>query len=88
MNQDEFKRVIDAALEAADWEGDNAIQGLKIIEKYMPTSTLICGADHDIIYSVDIDELIDAGITLEDVKALGNLNWGDLEGAGCMACYV
>ena len=53
---------------------DNAFLGLQIIRKYCPTKG-IEGADHDIIYSVGVDELIEAGITEEDAHKLRELNW-------------
>ena len=58
-----------------DYDGCPILQGLQIIANYMPGKRLIEGADHDIIYSVDIDTLIDAGITVSDVIMLGNYNW-------------
>lgn len=69
------------------WYGDNAYQGLQILAKY--TKHLITGADHDIIYSEDIENLIKAGITEEDCIKLRGLNWIiDSEWSGCLACYV
>ena len=61
----------------SEWEGDNAFQGLQIIAKYIdPTKNdIIQGADHDVIYSVDGQDLLDAGITKKDLKALFKLNW-------------
>ena len=85
MKREEFEKIFDN--EDTDWEGDNALKGLKIIEKYMSGKTLICGAGHDVIYSVDIDELIGNGITLEDAEALRQLNWM-LDEADCMSCFV
>ena len=68
------------------WEGDNAFKGLLILSKY--TNNLIGAAEHDIIYSEDIDKLIEAGITEEDCIALRNLNWMIDGDCGCMACFV
>lgn len=72
-----------------DWDGDNAIQGLLIIAKYMDPAehTLIGGAGHDIIWSVGIEDLIKAGITEHDIKSLRRLNWM-LEDSSYLACYV
>lgn len=71
------------------WDGDNAFQGLQIIAKYIdPKKTyIICAAEHDIIYSVDIDELVEAGITEEDVYKLVNLNWM-IEDNTYLSCFV
>jgi hypothetical protein len=71
--------------ESGDWEGDNAYQGLKILEKY--TSNLIQGAGHDVIWSEDIEKLIERGITKEDVEELRRLNWM-LEDETYLSCFV
>lgn len=81
---------------------DNVFEGLKIIAKY--TKSVISGADHDVIYSEDINVLIEAGITQEDIKKLcilgwmihgldedddGNSNIEDGDLGGCyLACFV
>ena len=67
------------------WEGDNAFQGLQILSKY--TTNLICGAAHDIIYSVDIDDVVEA-MTEEDAEALALLNWMLDSECDCFACFV
>ncbi|MFX1452438.1 MAG: hypothetical protein ACFFCM_16480 [Promethearchaeota archaeon] len=69
------------------WEGCNVFSGLKIITKYLPKKG-IEGAEHDIIYSVFISDLIDAGITEEDIVALRKLNWMIDETNTGLACYV
>ena len=65
---------------------DNAFLGLLIIRKYLPKSG-IEGAGHDVIWSVDIDEIIEAGITEEDARKLRDLNWMIEEGT-YLACFV
>jgi hypothetical protein len=87
MNREKFIKILDG--EGRGWEGDNAIQGLKIIEKYIdPQKTdLIQGAEHDIIWSVGIDKLIEAGITEQDAEKLRDLNWM-VEDDEYLACYV
>jgi len=67
------------------WEGDNAFQGLQILSKY--TTKLISGADHNIIYSVDIDEIVE-DMTEEDAIALAELNWSINPDNECFSCYV
>jgi len=67
------------------WDGDNAWQGLQILSKY--TDNLIQGANHDVIYSMDVDEAIEKGITEEDVTQLASLNWMIDEGS-YFACFV
>jgi cell division GTPase FtsZ len=66
------------------WEGDNAFQGLQILSKY--TDNLIQAAEHDIIYSVSITEIIDK-LTEEDAIKLAELNWM-LDDVECFACFV
>ena len=68
------------------WEGDNAFQGLQILAKYT-NEDVICGAEHDIIYSVDIDKVID-DLTEEDAIKLAKLNWIIEDEFGCFACFV
>jgi len=67
-----------------DWDGDNAYLGLQILSKY--TDKVVQGADHDIIYSEDVDILIEKNITEDDVKKLAKLNWFIYD--EYLACYV
>ncbi len=67
-------------------KGCNAIKGLLIIQKYLPLDG-VEGANHDIIYSVDIDRLIEAGITEADAIYLRRQNWM-VEDDMYLACYV
>lgn len=83
MNRERFIEIMDQ--NSGPWEGDNAMQGLLILQKY--TDNLIQGAGHDVIWSEDIDKLIDKGITEEDVQELRRLNWMIEEGS-YLACFV
>jgi hypothetical protein len=67
------------------WDGDNCFQGMQIIAKY--TDNVVCGADHDIVYSADLDDLIEAGLTIEDANELRKLNWM-LEDNDYLSCFV
>ncbi len=69
----------------SNWEGDNAFQGLQILSKY--ATNLITGAEHDIIYSVDIDEIVE-DLTEEDAIALAKLNWSLDEDGEYFTCFV
>jgi len=73
-----------------EWEGDNALQGLLIIAKYFDIKKYVIleAAEHDEIYSVDVDKLIEAGITEEDTIALRKLNWMIEKGYDCLSCFV
>ena len=66
--------------------GCNALEGLNIIKKYMPTQG-IGGASHDVIYSVLVTDLVEQGITISDALRLKKLNWM-IEGGEYMACFV
>lgn len=76
MTEEKFIEILTDDDINSNWEGDNAFQGIQIIAKYFDTSkTIITGANHDEIYSVDVDEIVNAGITEEDAKKLRILNW-------------
>lgn len=74
----------------ADWTGDNAWQGLQILSKYIdPMKTnLITGAGYEEIFSASVDDVLNAGFTEEDAKALRKLNWGLDDDGECFACFV
>ena len=89
MDKEELIKIFNETDFADSWEGDNAFQGLQIIAKYIDIKKedIITGADHDIMYSVDIDKIIKLGLTIEDVKKLNRLNW-ILEEDEYLACFV
>ncbi len=74
----------------ASWEGDNALQGLLIIAKYFNYKEKDCLVDagHEIIYSVSVDDIIEAGITEEDANKLKELNWMIDSEHDSLACFV
>ena len=51
---------------------DNAYMGLAILAKYSPY--VLQAAEHDIIYSVDVDDIIDK-LTEEDAVQLAKHGW-------------
>lgn len=68
-------------------DGDSALCGLNLIAKYLPKKG-VEAAEHDIIYSVDIDAICDAGITEQDAIQLREWNWMvDLD-CDCLASFV
>ena len=83
MTYEKFEEIFE--ITEPEWECDNAYKGLQIISKY--TSNLIQGAEHDKIYSEDIEVLIEKGITEEDVFKLRKLNWM-IEDEQYLACFV
>jgi hypothetical protein len=83
MTEDRFEEIFQE--DSGDWEGDNAYQGLQIIAKY--SDNVLQGAGRDIIWSENIEELIESGITEEDVIKLRELNWM-IHDCTYLACYV
>lgn len=85
MTLEEFRDIF--SNDDADWEGDNAYQGLHIIAKYFDSEkSIITGAERSVIYSVAIEELIEQKITEEDAMKLRKLNW--MINDGDLACFV
>ncbi len=66
---------------------DNAMEGLLVIQRYMPDKCILQGAQHDIIYGPNIDDLIEAGIIEDDVKYLRRMNW-HVEDDTYLSCFV
>jgi len=87
MTRERFEEIMDGDSKLEDYDDDNAYLGLQIIRKYMSKKG-VEGAEHDVIYSVNIDELLEAGITEEDAIELCNLNWMIDEDGDCLACFV
>lgn len=75
ISREKFEEIFENYVEF--WKGDNVYFGLQIIAKYIDTleHNIITSASHDKIASVDVDDLIDAGITEEDVINLRKFNW-------------
>ena len=85
MTREELDKIFDN--EYVSWDGDNALQGLKILEKYA-NDDVLCGADHDVIYSIDVDEALENGLTNEDAESLRKMNWMIDEDFDGFACFV
>lgn len=65
----------------------NLIAGLQIFQKYLGDQ-YIAGADHDIIYFTDVDDLRNAGISTEDEKTLEDLGFFIDEDSEVWAHYI
>lgn len=87
MNRERFEEIMDGHSKLGNYDDDNAFLGLQIIRKYIPKKG-IAGAEHDVIYSATVDELLEAGLTEEDATELRNLNWMIDEDGDCLACFV
>ena len=88
MEREEFERIVGNekfSTTFKDLKKDNALVGLNIIAKYLPTKG-IEASEHDKIYSVYVDEILEAGITVEDAKYLRAINWMIDEDS--LACFV
>ena len=73
---EEFVEIMSNDDYTSNFDIDDVYEGLLIFRKYLPDcKNLIVGTDHDIIYSVDIQDLIDANITRQDVHILRSMNW-------------
>ena len=87
MTEEEFVEIMDDdSIKVNIGDTCNACRGLDIIRKYCPNKG-IEGADHDIIYSVSVSEIVAAGITNEDAAKLRGLNWR-CELGEYLACFV
>jgi len=74
VNEQRFIEIMEA-----DYKYDDSIEcymflGIEIMRKYIKSAGFMA-AEHDIIYSCGIEELIDAGITDQDVMSLRCLGW-------------
>lgn len=88
MDIKEFERIMSdddiGGSKISDF-GCNAAKGLDIIRKYIPNRG-ISGADHDVIYSVTMVDLVNAGISKNDAIFLRELNWMIEDDR--LACFV
>lgn len=89
ITRERFEELFEGKSALSEQAGlrDNALLGLIIINKYLPKMG-VEAAEHDIIYSGAVDELIKAGITEEDVITLRRLNWMIDEFDEGLACFV
>ncbi len=88
LTLEEFEKIMnDDSIETTilNMEENSALVGLNLIAKYLPNEG-IAGANHDIIYGADIEDLINAGITIEDTIKLNELNW--FVDDGCLQKHV
>lgn len=89
MDYNKFKEIMeDDDISGIDISSvdDNVIAGIDVIRKYIKSGEIIVAAGHDIIYSVTVDEIIEAGIIEEDVTKLSKLNW--MVEYDQLACFV
>lgn len=87
MTEKEFVEIMnDDDIKTDFGDGCNACDGLYIIQKYISTKGIEY-AEHDVIGSVSVSEIVKAGITKEDAIKLRSLNWM-IEDYEYLACFV
>ena len=89
MTREEFEAIVEKE-QTPGFEQPpcRVLTGLEIMRKYIPDAK-IDGADHDVVYSVDADKLVEAAITEDDAHMLlCNLGWHIDDGGEYMECYV
>ena len=88
MTQEELKAIFEET--ESDWDGDNVMQGLLIIAKYFDSKkeTTMISVGYKILYSVDIQAIIDKGLTKEDAVKLRGLNWMIESKFNFISCFV
>jgi len=84
MTKEQFLEILETETEhEKDYKPtkpcDEALRGLNVMAKYIK-GNVIMGADHDVIYSVEVQVLVDAGITEEDVVTIRNSMWWSEDG--------
>lgn len=83
--KEEIKKIFnDVTSDLSNVDGDNAYLGLVILSKY--SKNLIQCAEHDKIYSLGLEEAIEANITDDDITELAKMNWMIDEDS--FACFV
>ncbi len=87
MTVEKFIEIFDNT--DSDWTGDNAVKGLLILCTILDPNEheLIEGAGHDEIWGPQLETLIEAGITEDQVKQLALLNWS-IEDSEYLTCFV
>ena len=75
MTQEKFTELMNIDLgDSEEFENSRIFKGLEIIRKYIPDAD-IEAAEHDIIYCCGIEDIVNAGITENDVKTLNAYGW-------------
>ena len=68
--------------EAGYVEGDSIFQGLEILARYAGGKRVIQAAEHDEIYSLRIEDVLEAGLTRGDAVDLRDFGWNISGGEG------
>jgi len=86
MTYEEFEEIFENT--KSKIVGDNAMKGYLIIMKYydIEKEDIITYGSHDQVWSVDVGDILERGLTKEDATALAELNW--MEDECSLACFV
>ena len=91
MTEEEFVQIMesdDIECKLHEIDDCNVVLGLQIMRKYLPKQG-IDGAEHEVIFSASIRNIVAAGITKKDTIRLRELNWMLDEYSGeNLACFV
>lgn len=86
MTREQLDKIMEYRSKLDKFRGrDTAVLGLNLIVRYLPSSGVM-SAEHDIIYSASVDDLLKAGLTEEDARELRYMNWMIKEDH--LACFV
>jgi len=88
MTRGRFEEIMGSESKSLKYEHDPIFLGLEVLHKYFPLSRVLEGANHDIVYSFNIDALITANITEEDATKLNEYGWHIDKECDCLARFV
>jgi len=86
MDIDKIEEIFDKAVTVRG-QGDSNLIALIIIGKY--SNNVIGAAEHDKIYSEDVEVLIEKGITEDEIRTIASLpGWHYDDEYQCLATFV
>jgi hypothetical protein len=85
ISRERFDEIMKADHERLRDPRNDILTGLNIMAKYLPNEG-IGAAEHDQVWAADVDQLLAAGITEEDLVMLSRLGW--FEDADAMTHYA
>ena len=88
LKREELEKIFEET--KSNYVGDNVFQGLLIIGNYINNfkKDVVVAVAHDILYSVEIDELLDFGLTKKDAFILAELGWMLDDDGDCFSCFI
>lgn len=90
MNKERFKEIMsDEEMGGSKLfePGCNVLKGLNIIAKYLPNSG-VKWVNYEVLYAVEIEKIVEAGITEEDAIELRYQNWMIDSNHEYLSCFV